>query len=277
MIASNRWVRWGTWGVFATAILVMPQLFTTGYMTNAMIDSVRWIIFALSFDLVAGHVGAVSLGHPAFFGMGAYVTAILAAELGLGFAGSLVISAVAMALVALIAGVAFFRIKGVTFAIGTLGAIIIAQLIANNAYDLTGGPLCVKGVARPEFLLPFTGTILKITKPIQYYYLLLPLLLITIIVYIALTTSRIGRAFTAVREDEVRASAVGIFPLRYKLLAFVVGAALVGSLREFPGTICHRRVPLRNVSGPDHNAADHRLCRRCRTHARRDYRCNHLQ
>lgn len=233
MTRTNHWVRWGTWTLFAVALLILPLIFTNGYMTNAMIDSVRWIIFALSFDLIAGHLGAVSLGHPAFFGMGAYVTAILAPALGLGFTGSLILSALAMALVALITGIAFFRIKGVTFAIGTLGAIIITQLIANNAFDLTGGPLCVKGVARPEFLLPFSDLILKIIKPIQYYYLLLPLLFITIVVYLAFTTSRIGRAFTAVRIDEVRASAVGINPLRYKLLAFVVGASLVGALGSF--------------------------------------------
>lgn len=233
MTATHKWVRLGTWLVFAAVILALPQIFTSGYMTNAMIDSVRWIIFALSFDLVAGHIGAVSLGHPAFFGMGAYVTAILASTLGLGFTGSLLLSAGTMAIIALITGVAFFRIRGVTFAIGTMGAIIIAQLFANNAYDLTGGPLCVKGIARPELIIPFTETTLKITKPIQYYYLLLPLLLITILIYKALTTSRIGRAFTAVREDEIRASAVGIYPLRYKLLAFAVGAGIVGALGSF--------------------------------------------
>ncbi len=234
MIATNhRWIRWGIWAVFAAILLVLPQMFTTRYMTNAMIDSVRWMIFALSFDLVAGHVGAVSLGHPAFFGMGAYVTAILGEELGLGFTANVAASAGMMVVIALIVGIAFFRIKGVTFAIGTLGAIIITQLIANNAYDLTGGPLCVKGVSRPELMVPFTDLALKITKPVQYYYLLLPLLLVTIILYRALTTSRIGRAFTAVREDDVRASAVGIYPLRYKLLAFAVGAGMAGALGSF--------------------------------------------
>ncbi len=233
IIANNRWVRWGIWVVFAVVLVALPRVFTTGYMTNAMIDSVRWIIFALSFDLVAGHVGAVSIGHPAFYGLGAYVTAILGAQLGLGFVGSLLISAALMAVLALITGIAFFRIRGVTFAIGTLGAVIVAQLIANNAYDLTGGPLCVKGVARPELILPFTDLSLKITQTIQYYYLLLPLLVITIVLYRALTTARIGRAFTAVREDEVRASSVGVYPLRYKLLAFAVGAGMAGALGSF--------------------------------------------
>jgi branched-chain amino acid transport system permease protein len=198
-----------------------------------LIDSVRWIIFALSFDLIAGHVGAVSLGHTVFFGMGAYVTAITAQQAGLGFIPSLALSALAMTVLALAMGIAFFRISGVTFAIGTLGAAIIAQLIVNNAYDITGGPLCVKGVSRPEFALPFSDAVYKVTQPIQYYYLLLPLLLVTVIIYQLITTQRIGRAFTAVREDVVRASADGVYPLRYKQLAFAVGAAITGALGSF--------------------------------------------
>jgi branched-chain amino acid transport system permease protein len=219
--------------ILGTVVFILPRTFTSGYMVNAMIDSVRWIIFALSFDLVAGHVGAVSLGHPAFFGLGAYVTAILGPKLGLGFISNGLLSATTMALFAFIAGLAFFRIRGVTFAIGTLGAVIIAQLLANNAFDLTGGPLCVKGVPRPSFTIPFSETVLKITQPIQYFYLLLPLLVITIIVYRAMTKGRIGQAFAAVREDEVRAQSIGINPLRYKLLAFSVGAALIGALGSF--------------------------------------------
>lgn len=233
MRLSTSPVRWVLWLLLAGVVVLLPQVFTTGYMTNAMIDSVRWIIFALSFDLIAGHIGAVSLGHTVFFGLGAYFTAIVGQDLGLGYLGNTASSAVVMGVLALALGVAFFRISGVTFAIGTLGAAIMAQLIVNNAFNITGGPLCVKGVARPEFYLPFTDTLYKISQPIQYYYLLLPLLIITIIIYQLITTKRIGRAFTAVREDPVRASADGVFPLRYKLLAFVVGAMVAGALGSF--------------------------------------------
>ena len=219
--------------VLVVVALALPRLTTSGYLLNAMIDTVRWMIFALSFDLVAGHAGAVSLGHPVFFGAGAYVAAILGPRLGLGFLADMILAAALMALLALFAGIAFFRIRGVTFAIGTLGAAIIAQLIANNAFNITRGPMCIQGVARPELAIPFTDSIVRISQPVQYYYLSLPLLFITIIVYLALTSSRLGRAFTAVREDEVRAQAVGVYPLRYKLLAFVVGAAIVGALGSF--------------------------------------------
>lgn len=219
--------------VLVAVALLLPRFTSSGYALNAMIDTVRWMIFALSFDLVAGHAGAVSLGHPVFFGAGAYVAAILGPRFGLSFVADMLLAAVLMALLALFAGIAFFRIRGVTFAIGTLGAAIIAQLVANNAYNITRGPMCIQGVARPEIVIPFTETTVRITQPAQYYYLALPLLFITIIIYLALTSSRLGRAFTAVREDEVRAQAVGVHPLRYKLLAFVVGAAIVGALGSF--------------------------------------------
>ncbi len=232
-VALQRYQRWLLAAFLLLVAIFLPRLTTSGYALNALIDTVRWMIFALSFDLVAGHAGAVSLGHPVFFGTGAYVAAILGPRLGLGFLPGMVLAAVLMAVLALIAGIAFFRIRGVTFAIGTLGAAIIAQLVANNAYNITRGPMCIQGVARPEFILPFSGEVLRISQPIQYYYLLLPLLFITAAIYLSLTSSRLGRAFTAVREDEVRAQAVGVHPLRYKLLAFTVGAALVGALGAF--------------------------------------------
>ena len=220
------------WIVFVILALALPQILKTGYLINALIVTVTWIIFALSFDLSAGHVGTVSLGHPIFFGLGAYVTAIAAPALGLDFFGSVLLSMIAMGVLAYFAGIAFFRIAEVTFAIGTLGALIIAQLLANNAFEITGGPMCTQGVARPVINL-FGLTSIAVTAPVDYYYLLLPLLFLTILVYWRLAHSRIGRAFAAVRQDEVRAQAMGINPMRYKLLAFVAGGALIGALGSF--------------------------------------------
>jgi ABC-type branched-subunit amino acid transport system permease subunit len=211
----------------------MPRLFNSGYATNLLIDLVRWIIFALAFDLVAGHVSAVSLGQPVFYGLGAYVVALLGPKLGLGFIGNLLLAAFMMAVLALGAGVAFFRIRRVTFAIGTLGAAIVAQLMVNSATEITGGALCKIVARRPELSIPFTDTIIKIVKPLQFYYLLLPMLAITLLIYWALTSGRIGRAFASVREDEIRASAIGINPLRYRLLAFAVGSGIAGALGAF--------------------------------------------
>jgi ABC-type branched-subunit amino acid transport system permease subunit len=231
MKTSIQWFRWvGIPAFFLVVLTVLPLIFKTGFMINALINVVRWTIFALAFDLVAGHIGAVSLGQPIFYGIGAYLTAYLASELGLGWLGCMLVAAVLMALLAILAGLAFFRIRDVTFAIGTLGALIVTQLVANSAEKITGGALCKTGIPRPEIILPFLAKAIKIIQPIQYYFLLLPFLGFTILLYLALTRSRIGKAFTAVREDEARASAIGIYPLRYKLVAFAISGALIGAL-----------------------------------------------
>lgn len=215
-------------------LLFVPYYFrSSGYLVNAMLEMIKWICFALAFDLVAGHIGAVSLGQPVFYGIGAYITAYLSKTFHTGFFANWVISALAMAILATVVGIAFFRIKKVTFAIGTLGANIIALLIARSAVNITGGDLCTTDVPRPVLSIPFTDISLTISQPLQYFYLLLVILLIIVLAYRAITTSRLGRAFTAVREDELRASAVGIFPLRYKLLAFATSAALIGALGSF--------------------------------------------
>ena len=230
---GSRWLKIGTIVLLGLALVAIPQLFKSGYAINLLIDLVRWTIFALSFDLVAGHVSAVSLGQPVFYGLGAYVAALLGPQLGFGFIGNVLLAAVLMALLALGAGIAFFRIRRVTFAIGTLGAAIIAQLVVNSATNLTGGALCTTGVPRPQFAIPFSQAIIKVVRPEQFYYLLLPMLAITLLIYWAVTSGRIGRAFASVREDEIRASAIGVYPLRYKLLAFAVGSGIAGALGAF--------------------------------------------
>jgi branched-chain amino acid transport system permease protein len=230
---GSRWLRIGILVLSGLALVAIPQLFKSGYAINLLIDLVRWTIFALSFDLVAGHVSAVSLGQPVFYGLGAYVAALLGPKLGFGFIPNVLLAAVLMALLALGAGIAFFRIRRVTFAIGTLGAAIIAQLVVNSATDLTGGALCTTGVPRPQFAIPFSQAIIKVVRPEQFYYLLLPMLAVTLLIYWAITSGRIGRAFASVREDEIRASAIGVYPLRYRLLAFAVGSGIAGALGAF--------------------------------------------
>lgn len=212
--------------------LLLPQIFTSGYGQSVLVLTAIFIIFALSYDLSVGHVGTVHLAAPAFYGLGAYVTGLLGTRLGLGFAGNVLLSSLVMALFALIVGIPSFRLSNVTFAIGTLAFAVISQQVVNNAVNLTRGPLCVQRIPRPLLAIP-GGSELEIVATGEYYYLLVPMVFITIFVYRLLTTSRIGRAFVAVREDEVLAAASGLHPLRYKLLAFAMGAAIAGGLGSF--------------------------------------------
>ncbi len=219
--------------LLAVLLLILPQIFTKGYLLNALIDAVRWTVFALAFDLIAGQIGQVSLGQSVFFGLGAYFTSLVGSRFGFGWFGSILFSALMMGFLAVFVGIAFFRIRHVTFAIGTLGFAIIAQMVVNTAMDITGGSLCSLGIKRPLLAIPFTDIVLKITKPYQYYYLLLPIAAGLFLLIYAVIHSRTGRAFVAVREDEIRASAIGINPLRYKLLAFALSGFAIGALGSF--------------------------------------------
>lgn len=212
--------------------LVLPQLFTTRYAVSVLVLTGIFIIFALSYDLSVGHVGTVHLAAPAFFGLGAYVTALIGAPLHLPFIVNVLLSAAIMAIFARIVGVTSFRLSHVTFAIGTMAFATICQQVVNSAIGITRGPLCVQRIPRPRFTLPGVFD-LQIVSTIQYYYLLVPLVFVTIAIYRALTGSRIGRAFASVRDDEVLAAAAGVNPLRYKMLAFTVGAAIAGGLGSF--------------------------------------------
>jgi len=218
---------------FVLLLVLLPRIFTQGYILNALIDAVRWTVFALAFDLIAGQIGQVSLGQSVFFGLGAYLTSLVGSRFGFGWLGSILFSALMMGLLAVLVGVAFFRIRHVTFAIGTLGFAIIAQMWVNTAMDITGGSLCSLGIKRPLLAIPFTDIVLKITRPYQYYYLLLPVAAALFLLIWAVNHSRTGRAFVAVREDEIRASAIGINPLHYKLLAFALSGFAIGALGSF--------------------------------------------
>jgi ABC-type branched-subunit amino acid transport system permease subunit len=215
-----------------TIALLLPQIFTTRYALSVLVLTGMFIIFALSYDLSVGHVGTVHLAAPAFFGLGAYVTGLIGVPLQLNFFANLLLSAAVMALFAQLVGVPSFRLSHVTFAIGTLAFATACWQVINSAVDITRGPLCVQRIPRPQFVLPGVFE-LRIVSTAQYYYLLVPLVFITILIYRALTMSRIGRAFAAVRDDEVRAAAAGVYPLRYKMLAFTVGAAIAGALGSF--------------------------------------------
>jgi ABC-type branched-subunit amino acid transport system permease subunit len=202
------------------ALAALPWLLPVTYLVHVLVLAGLYAALALSFDLVAGWAGLVSLAHPAFFGVGAYTAAILATTTGaavfpLDLAPAMVLAGAAAWLV----GAAFFRLADISFAIGTLGLGLVVYNVANNWIDLTRGPMCITGI--PRFGLVAGG------RPVvASYYVVLLWLAVVLACYLRLTRSRIGRAMVAVREDEHLAGSYGISPSRYKMSAFVAGAVL---------------------------------------------------
>jgi ABC-type branched-subunit amino acid transport system permease subunit len=214
-------------GVFVVA---MPWLLAVAlprqqrYVLHVLIFTALFAALALSYDLVVGHVGSLSLAHPAFFGLGAYTAGILATTAGWPFVADLPAAVIVAAVVAALVGVPLFRLAEHAFAVGTLGLALVASIVANNWVEVTRGPLCITGIPRPT-LGP-----LSITTLPAYYWLALTALGVVVLLYRGLTTFRLGRAFHAVRDNEPLAGAAGIDPLKYRRLAFTIGAGVAGGI-----------------------------------------------
>src|SRR5437899_12264113 len=194
------------------------------YVLHVLIFTVLFAALALSYDLVVGHVGSLSLAHPAFFGVGAYAAAILATRTRWPFLADLLAAVLAAAVVAALVGVPLFRLTEHAFAVGTLGLALVASIVANNWVEVTRGPLCITGIPKPRL----AG--LAITTLPAYYWLALAALAGVALLYRGLTTFRLGRAFHAGRDHEPLAGAAAINPLKYRLLAFTIAAALAGGI-----------------------------------------------
>ena len=181
---------------------------------------------AQGWNLVAGYTGQISLGQNAFFGLGAFTTALLwffaITHTGYWFDPVLMIlSAITPAILAIIIGLPLLsRLRGDYFAFGTLGMGMIVSVIFLNGGSITGGSegkLLIK--VMPE------GVVFNLRS--HYYAALAVAVVATIVVY-AMSHSRIGLALKAIREDEVSAASHGINVLKYKIIAFAVAAALAG-------------------------------------------------
>lgn len=154
--------------------------------------------------------GLLSLANAAFMGIGAYTAAILTMNYELSFPLALLVGGTLPALVALVIGIPTLRLSGVYLAMATLGFGEVVRVVALNM-DITGGPLGLNGV-----------------PPLTDWYHILVLLGITLYVLARIRRSRIGRAFEAIKEDEVAARLMGVNVAGYKLLAFVIGAFIAG-------------------------------------------------
>ena len=198
-----------------------------------------FILLALGLNIVVGFAGLLDLGYIAFYAVGAYAYALLASphfDLHLPFWVILPIGAALAALFGVLLGAPTLKLRGDYLAIVTLGFGEIIRIFLNNLsrpVNITNGP---QGITRIDpFTLDgfafstyqrFLG--LEFSGPIKYYYLLLAVVIAVIVINIRLQNSRIGRAWEAIREDEIAARAMGINTTQLKLLAFAMGATFGG-------------------------------------------------
>ena len=212
--------------IFVVLLFVIP-FFQNDYYRDVLTLTGMYAVLALGLNLMVGQTGLLNLGYVAFYAVGAYSYAILSTRFGLNFWPGLVVGAAAAAFMALLIGLSTLRLRGDYFAIVTLGLGEITRIVLNNSDSVTGGPNGISRIGRPAI----GGTVLS--TPLDFYYLILVIAIITVFAMNRLMMSRIGRAWIAIREDEIAAEAMGVNTFRLKLLAFVVASAWAGMVGVF--------------------------------------------
>jgi branched-chain amino acid transport system permease protein len=216
--------------------LFLPHLETDPYWQSVMVEEIAvYVLLALGLNVVVGFAGLLDLGFVAFYAVGAYVTAWVTGALPTPAPFGIHLNAffaipIAIALVMIfgvLIGLPTLRLRGDYLAIVTLGFGEIVTIFANNQYGITGGSEGTNAIPHFSIHLWFIHYVWGLA-PVPYYYLTLAFVVVFIIVFSLLEHSRVGRAWTAIREDEVAAESIGINPLKYKVMAFAIGAASAG-------------------------------------------------
>jgi branched-chain amino acid transport system permease protein len=202
-------------------LLCLP-FFAENYLLDVMILAGIYAILALGLNVVVGFTGLLNLGYVAFYALGAYAYALLNVKCGLGFWQALPFCIGLTSLSGFILAVPALRLKGDYLAIVTLGFGEIVRLILNNWDSLTNGPNGISGIAAPSIF----GSSLESLN--RYYYLVFLSVVLTYSVVKRVRFSKIGRAWIAIREDEICAATMGINTTRYKLYAFAFGSLWAG-------------------------------------------------
>ncbi len=207
-------------------ILVAMFIPNTYFLGNFVIIGIFTIV-VVGLCLLMGYAGQVSLGHAAFYGLGAYGSALLTAKMNLPPLTAMLIAALITGLVAFFIGIATLRLKEHYLALATLGSGIIIYIFLNEQVNLTGGPSGFSGI--PYFYIGKW----EFNTEVSYYYLVWFFVMLAILFARNIVKTRIGRALRALHASEIAATCMGIPAFKYKVQIFVVSAvyaSIAGSL-----------------------------------------------
>ncbi|MBI3092276.1 MAG: branched-chain amino acid ABC transporter permease [Candidatus Tectomicrobia bacterium] len=208
-------------------LLGVPWLVSSPYFLDIVILMLMYMLLGMSWNLLGGFAGQISLGHAIFFGLGAYCYGFLINQHLTSVWIALASGALAATVASIPIGILCFRLRGPYFVLVTLAAAEVVRILAVNLVDLTQG-------AEGMVITPAFG----ISKT-PYYYLALAFVLLELITMVVLCSSRFGYYYMAVREDEDTALAIGVNPLIHKLWAFGISAFFAGLTGAFYASYRH--------------------------------------
>ena len=213
--------RWSVAVILVLAVLVIPLVLSEYYLSIINLVSIA-IVGALGLNILVGYTGQVSIGHGAFMSVGAYTAANLAVRLGAPFWVSLPLGGLMAAAVGAVVGIPSLRIKGLYLAIATLAGQLIIEWTINHVTWISGGVQASIEVPRPSLF----G--IQISSQRGMYFFLLAFVVLAIVGVMNLMRTRVGRAFVAIRDQDIAAEIIGINIFRYKLLSFAISSFYAG-------------------------------------------------
>ncbi|SHI55747.1 branched-chain amino acid transport system permease protein [Malonomonas rubra DSM 5091] len=216
--------RYKAMGVLLVLALVFPLVFDT-YQNTIMISALIYVVLGLGLNISVGLAGLLDLGYVAFFAVGAYSYALLNYHFDLGFWTILPVGGILGCLFGVVLGFPILRLRGDYLAIVTLGFGMIIKVVLENWSSFSFGPSGIANIDKPGLF----GMDMNIdSSTIYIYYIMIALVVFTILITNRLKNSRIGRAWIALREDEIACVAMGIDMARTKLSAYALGAFWAG-------------------------------------------------
>jgi branched-chain amino acid transport system permease protein len=205
-------------GLLLLGLLLFPAVARSEYALYLYVMSCVYVILAVGLNFTLGLTGMLSIAQPAFWGIGAYTSALLATKLGIPFWGGLVAAALLSILAGLAVGAPTTKVSGIYLTMVTITFNEVTRLVLSNWRELTWGRDGITNIPRPS-IGSFT-----FASEASYAYLILVFTILAIIAAQRVRNSRIGRAFRAIKVSEVAANAMGVNVPLYKVLSFVLSA-----------------------------------------------------
>lgn len=211
-----------TYGVLLILLILLPQIMTSNYVMQLVNTAIVYLIIVMGLNFVIGFSGQISLAATAFWGIGAYTSAILTTKLQLSFWAALPLAAILAMLVGLVIGFPTLKLSKFYLGIATIGFGEIIALVLLNWTSLTNGSSGLPGIPKPK-IGSFT-----FKTDYQFFYILLVIALLLLFVSIRIKNSRFGRSLLAINNNEIAAQTCGINAHIYKMAAFALSAFYAG-------------------------------------------------